>query len=788
MNIRDLKKKARYYKPAIWTDRVLRFKFRRALLKTISAILFILICYYLLFVYPEQETALGALLVIFSMWAPFVAWEMFYNSLQTKDPHLVGLTPLVAKTLYTGFSRDITGSFLSSNLGKEILKRFALDAREFISSVRVKYRGEDVFVKESNFVDLSLYIGSIIEQDTTFREFLFAHAISEEQVLNLCQWLERDFYIKLAKSRWWTRDALLRVPSIGVAFAYGRAYLLEQFSLKVEGDQSDILFDYFEEELDQIEEILIRSKEANALVVGSRENLHMISLLQKKIERGNVHPQIEHKDLFVLDTEELISVARDKATFEQMFLKILKEVIHAGNIILVIEDLPAFILSAQSLGVGIVPMLEPYLASADVQVVAFSELRTYQKVLEPNEIIREKFEELLVEDKEKEIIRAITENYISFIEKNQGVFFEYKAINAIVMGIERYFVRNSPIDEVTDTLVDLAGRINELGKRVITEKDVLELFEQKTGIPMQEANQVEKEKLINLEKILHQRIIGQNDAILSIADTLRRVRSGISNPNRPMGTFLFLGPTGVGKTETAKALAANFFGSEKNIKRLDMSEFSGPDALERLIGSFETGQVGALPAMLREDPYGVLLLDEFEKASGDVHDLFLQILDEGIFSDMRGDKVNARNILIVATSNAGSDLIWQYAKEGKDVSKYEKEIVDAIVEKKIFKPELVNRFDSVVVFHPLAREHILKIAEIMMRKLSERLRAKGVEVKLSPEALETVVGEGVSSKFGARELNRVLQDRVESAVARMMLEGKIKKGDSMVLRGSDLSS
>ena len=791
MKISDLRKRAKYYRPVVETERIFPRSLRVLAFKGLTFVFIITLAVYVIFYFGSIGFVYGMLLVLFSVWALLLAWEMFCNSLMARDPHVSGVTASVAKLVLSGKTKkDVTRSLLKSKVGKEIIERFGLaknDIKKFISTPdREKFTEKSIKTQNTVFVDLSLYVKAIIDHDLAFKEFLFKNAVQESQIVDLCQWIERRFYLELARRRWWTRDALLRIPSIGTTLSFGRAYVLEQFSLKVESPTSDALFDYFEDELDMLEDILTRNKEANALVIGSRENRHLIGLLQKKIQRGNVHPQIEHKNLFVLHTEELISNSQDKNSFERTFIKILNEIGRAGNIILVIEDLSGFIVSAQSLGAGVIPILEPYLTSTTVQVVAFSEVRTYHNVLEPNETVRESFETILVSDKEKEIIRVIVENYIARIEKNYKVKFQYKAVDAIITGVERYFVKDSPIDEVTDILADLSGKIASFGKKSITEEDVLKLFEDKTGIPMQVAEGVEKEKLLNLEEFLHRRVVGQEKAISSISDALRRVRSGISNPDRPMGTFLFLGPTGVGKTETTKALAQNFFGDEDNIVRLDMSEFSSDGSLEKLTGSFETGETGILTSMLREHPYGVLLLDEFEKASTEVHDLFLQILDEGIFSDMRGEKVNARNVIIIATSNAGSELIWKYSKNGQDVSKYEREIIDAIIEKGIFKPELVNRFDGVVVFHPLEEKHVIKITDLMISKLSDRLKEKGVDVKLSPEATQYIASVGSSSSFGARELNRVLQDKVESAIARMMLEGKVQRGDTVTLTRNDL--
>ncbi len=790
MTLKDVYKKSLYYRPAISMDGFMPVGVRRLTYKTFTFLFVVMLSAYILFSFGSYNTAYGITLVLFSIWSVWSAWEMFYNSLQSKDPHITHVTPLVARLVLRGSSRDVTKALVYTDIGLLIMKRLGInkkDVRKFFKSTqRETLRSGDFFVNDAPFVDLVSVWRALIDRDAVLRQFLFTKGIQEEHIAHVCLWMERQMYLDLAKIRWWTRDALLRIPSIGVAFSYGRAYLLEKYALKVEGSHSSVLFDYFEDELDSLELILTRSKEANALVVGSRENIRMINLLQKKMQKGNVHPQIEHKELFMLHTEELLSGSSDKVNFESTFIKILKEIRHAGNIILVLPDFPSFIAQAQTLGSDVLSMLDTVLISADVQVIAFTEQGQFHQILESNQIIQERFEKLFVSDKEKEIIRTIVENYISLLEKKNKLFFEYSAIDAIVNSVERHFVTQSPIDEVTDVLVDLSGSISKTSKKVVTDEDVLELVQEKTGIPLQSADGPEKEKLLNLESFLHKRVVGQDSAISSVADALRRMRSGISNQDKPIGTFIFLGPTGVGKTETAKALAESFFGSEKKLRRLDMSEFSGSDAVARLIGSFETGTSGILSSLLREHPYGVLLLDEFEKASQSVHDLFLQILDEGIFTDMKGEKVNARNTLIIATSNAGSDLIWKYAKQGEDVVIHEKEIIDDIIESRVFKPELINRFNDVVVFHPLEKEHVVSIAEIMLKHMSDRLRKKGVDVSLTPDALEYVVEKGVSTEFGARELQRILQNTVESVVAKKMLEGEIKKGDTITLSRADI--
>ncbi|MCX6713552.1 MAG: AAA family ATPase, partial [Candidatus Vogelbacteria bacterium] len=255
---------------------------------------------------------------------------------------------------------------------------------------------------------------------------------------------------------------------------------------------------------------------------------------------------------------------------------------------------------------------------------------------------------------------------------------------------------------------------------------------------------------------------------------IRRSRTGIRNPKRPIGSFLFLGTTGVGKTETSKALAEVFFGGEKDLLRLDMSEYQGTDALAKLIGSFGESQAGVLSNLMREHPYGVLLLDEFEKSSKEILNLFLQIFDEGFFSDMSGKKVNVRNLIFIATSNAGADLIWQAIREGQKPEAAK--IIDSLVSQGVYKPELLNRFDAVVVFNPLTPENLAQIARLLLAKLAKRLAEQGIELAISDYAVKTVATLGANEVFGARPMIRFIQDNVEQPIADKIIKGEITHG------------
>jgi len=322
---------------------------------------------------------------------------------------------------------------------------------------------------------------------------------------------------------------------------------------------------------------------------------------------------------------------------------------------------------------------------------------------------------------------------------------------------------------------------------LVEKEDVFNLVRAKTNIPVGEIKEEERAGLVDMEDILHKRVIGQDEAIKVVSDAVRRARSGIQNSKRPMGTFLFIGSTGVGKTETAKALAEIFFKNEEAISRLDMSEYQGEDAVDKLIGSFENGRSGLLANILREKPYGVLLLDELEKASKGVHDLFLQIIDEGVFSDMKGKKVNARNVVLIATSNAGSDLIWKMSQNNVPYENFKKELVDTIIDRGIFKPEFLNRFDAVVTFQPLKSDELRQIAVLMLGGLRKRLKNQGIDLLINEVLVDYLMKQGSDPKFGARPMNRAIQDKVEIKIAKMLISGKIKNGSTVEFKEEDFT-
>ena len=329
-----------------------------------------------------------------------------------------------------------------------------------------------------------------------------------------------------------------------------------------------------------------------------------------------------------------------------------------------------------------------------------------------------------------------------------------------------------------DVLDEAVIYIQKLKEKILLPHHIAEVVSKRTDIPMGKMEVKEKEVLLNLENLIHERIVNQAEAVTEISTAMRRARMGIASKTRPMGSFLFLGPTGVGKTETAKALAQIYFGSEKKMITLDMSEFQEVSDIPRLLGATSPVEMqGLLTTPVREAPFSLVLLDEIEKAHPNILNLFLQILDEGHVTDGQGRKVVFTSTIIICTSNAGAAMIFKQVEAGQAVEK--DNLLDSLFEKNIFRPEFINRFDSAVIFHPLTKDNLIKIAQLSLSGLKKSLKEKDIDFEITELLKEKIVDLSYKPEYGAREMRRVVQDKVENAVAEALLSDKIKKGDKI---------
>lgn len=727
---------------------------------------------------------LGLLFLTSSFLLLFFSLEAFFCSYYREKESEV----LAGKIIYSIKNNDVVSAFFSSDIGKKIMYRLEIQDTPIISFLENR---DNFPILSFNSLDLNmLEIGkTLIDEDKSFSSFLSSFGVDKKTFLSVIDWSVSDEEVFFRRELWWSSDYLDKIRGLGKDWSYGYVFHLAKYGKDLSLFQKDTLKDFsvkeYKEEVRRIESILSKGKDSNVLVVAEAgaSVSDMIFEFVDKLKKGKISPSIEHKRVFSLMWNELISSTKTKTEFESEFIKILNEADHAGNIILLIDDMPGFINSARSLGSSVVGIIEPYLLSK-LQVVAVSNSDSFHSILESNSALISRFEKLKLEETDEDKTIEILQNTVRKIEKNRGVLFSYFSILEIVRGTTQYIPGSVMPDSAIDMLFELLGSAYSADNE-ITRSDILDFIELKTKIPLGKLESSEKDKLLNLEDILHERVVGQDEAVSLISNAMRRARANIRNAKKPIGSFLFLGPTGVGKTETAKSLAHTFFGDEAKMMRLDMTEYQKADSIERLIGSFGDDKPGVLSKLIRNNSYGVLLLDEFEKAEKDVLNLFLQILDEGFYSDMNGKKVNMRNLIIIATSNASSDFIFELSRQGKNLLSHKDKIIDKIVNDGIFRPELINRFDATVVFHPLNSDELKKIAYLMLKKLSKRLSEKGIEFVVTDELAGIVADMGSDKIFGARPMNRFIQDKIEEPIARKIISGDIVSGSRVVLNKGD---
>lgn len=739
-------------------------------------------------------------LLLFGLWLIPALWYAFFASSYFKDAdttlpeigmHMPRIHFEVAYVVAVG-AGDPVVDFFASRFGGAVAVRLGIGSQDIISFLKGRTPTEKEFqitVPDGEPAGLEHFAAGLLAYDEGLKRFLVSREIDAPDFIGASAWVARIEEDSKEYLRWWSKDALGRIPGIGKNWAYGEIALLQRYATPIAAHSasSETKGAFGKREAEEVERILSRGREANVLLVGEEgvPKLAPLVRLARHIEAGTILPPLEHKQVFVFDGVSFVAAMKEKIQLETEIVKLLAEAAKAGNIIFVFDNFDKFFLGAKALGSDLLSILDPFLISQNIQIVAIAELGAFRQLFEPNPKIRERFERVLIEGAGVAGSIPIVEDEALQAEVKEGIMFTYPAIRTITESAERYFFDGVMPDKAIDLLSELVPKVKVAGKRVVLRADVLDLVSKKTGIKVSEATGEERTKLLKLEETLHDRIVGQDEAVKAISGALRRARSGISSPNRPMGSFLFIGPTGVGKTETTKALAQVFFGDESAITRLDMSEYASDDALSRLIGTFESGKPGILASLLRERQYGVLLLDEFEKTNKEVHDLFLQILDEGFFTDVSGKRVNARNLIIIATSNAGSDVIWRLMEKGKP---FDKDIVlTDIIDRAIFKPELLNRFDGVILFRPLTVEDLRKIAKLMLQKLGKRLQEKGVELIITDPLLEYLVSVGQDPKFGARPMNRAIQEKVEQVIAEKMLRGEVSAGSRVELSSADLT-
>ena len=566
---------------------------------------------------------------------------------------------------------------------------------------------------------------------------------------------------------------------VGQMLAYGYTNTLDRFAQEIVSTR--LASPSKVQLLSQIEKTLTRPQNNNILLAGEpgvgRHNT--IAEISAAIRRLQL-PTLSGRRIMLLDTIALAASGKDLAGAKQSFEAVFAEAKSAGNIILVIDHIDK-IASPKDERIDLTDVLTTVLTDNSLPIIGITTPDDFARYVRPNSNFLKLFEEIdLAEATPEETTSVLIGKAIEAYQKEK-VDTYFSALLEIVKRSSRLVQDRKQPEKSILLFEDTVAEAKSLpaGRQVIDIDLVDRLISQKTKTPIGKITGSEVEKLKNLEAILHRRIIGQDEAIVEIAKAMRRARAEIENSNRPIGSFLFLGPTGVGKTETAKALAQAYFGAEDRMVRFDMSEYQGADGLTRLIGDLQTQSPGLLATKIRENPYGLLLVDEFEKANPAVHNLFLQILDEGFMTDAFGKKVSFDNVIIIATSNAAAEFIREQVAKG-ETTDLSKRLIEYVLQKGLFSPELINRFDGVVVYHPLTDNQTIAVADLMLKHLAQNLKeTKNIQLELSGQLAQAVAQKGFDPTFGARPMRRLIADKIEDGIAKMIIEGNVKNGDTI---------
>lgn len=501
------------------------------------------------------------------------------------------------------------------------------------------------------------------------------------------------------------------------------------------------------------------------------------ALLQEQTDR-----HLEHRQIISLNPSVLLSNVQHQGDLEHLLLLLVNEAAHAGHIILFFDDAHLFFQNGNG-SVDLTQILMPVIQSHAVQMIFAMTPRDLQLLKTSNSGFANLLNQVTLQEPSADEVMRILEDAALRYEHRHGVLITYEALKEAYRLSGRYNQDQAYPGRALQLLEQSLQHAND--HQVVLASSVQAAIEQSRGVKVSAANPAEVDQLLNLESAIHERMINQSQAVSVVANALRRARAGIANPRRPIGSFLFLGPTGVGKTELAKSVAATFFGAEDNIIRLDMSEYQQPDDVQRLLHS--GADSSSLILAVRQQPYSVVLLDELEKAHPNVLNLLLQMLDEGQLTDMEGRAASFKDCVIIATSNAGAQLIRETVQNGSELDDaFERTLTDQLIGSGQFKAELLNRFDEIVMFKPLEPTELLQIVDVMLREINQTLQPQNISIQLTREAAEKIVDVGYDARLGARPLRRVLQRAVEDTVADRILKSELQSGDTAVLDVHDL--
>ena len=739
-----------------------------------------------------MDSALGWLILAFSSIIAILVhwWNGELHRLEpSKDLNIEGqlASNILGKLSKNPTSKQIAKVVLESSGGKFIAARFGLGKTTIESLVQIPQNSpENIFQTalqiqqklKTKTVSGSVLALSIVRNFPNYETLLAQFYVDFEDLERGVLWHDHIFSL-INKSK-----IPMKTGGIARDWSFGYTPTLNRFGVNITNQVSNNIL--MSSNLEQHKELV--SKMIEQFSGQGKQNIALIGVdgvgkttvvnsFAAKIANGNekIPSNLKFRQVVSLDAASLIAAAPGRGEIENLLNYVLNEAYAAKNIIICLDNAQLFFED----GVGSVDvsnLLLPIIKGGVLRMILTMDEQRFLQISAKNPALAQAMNRLQVNPANYDETLAVMQDKLLLFEHQNGVLYQFQALKEAYRLSQRYiFDLEMPGRAVR--LLEMSAGFAE--NKIVTASSVEKAIEQTMNVKISTANvDEEKETLLNLENLLHARMVGQEKAVSVVANALRRARTGVRNQNRPIGTFLFLGPTGVGKTELSKALSEVYFNGEDNIIRLDLNEYVNLDDVSRLIAD-GSRDASSLTAQMMKKPFSVVLLDEIEKAHPNVLTALLQVLDEGILRDEKNREVSFRDAIIIATSNAGAERIQELIARGYDSTSAEEVIVNDLIASREFRPEFLNRFDEIVVFEPLTKENLLQIIDLMIAGVNKTLAGQKISVSVTPEARLMLAEMGYDPKLGARPMRRVIQRVVENTIARKMLSGEAQPGSNI---------
>ncbi len=692
-------------------------------------------------------------------------------SLLPDKPTPADIASAVAKTnggMFFGARFGVTASLLGDaasgeQVTAEAIFKAALNLREHLN------------MKE---ITPGILVVALVQQFPNYEQLLAHGHLTLDDLIEGIRWQEHlNHLIKEQKK-------VRRTGGIARDWSFGYIPLLARFGQNISeqiahGGLLNVDIDAHQSALDQLLETFSAEGRQNVALIGptgAGKTTIVHAFAEKLLDASSKLPSsLKFRQVFILDSSALISAAPGRGELEGLINSVLGEAYAAKNIIICLDNAQLFFED----GVGSVDLsnvLLPILEAGRLRMILTMDEQQFLRISARNSSLANALNRISVGPANQKETMAVMQDQLIITEFSRHVTYMYQSLAEAYRLGERY-VHDIAMPGQALKLLESAANYSENG--LVTINSVQQAIEQTMNIKVSVASETDdREKLLNMERLIHERMIDQERAVNVVSDALRRARAGVRNENRPIGTFLFLGPTGVGKTELAKALADVYFGGEDRMIRLDLNEFVRNEDVSRLIADGSNDPT-SLTAQVMKQPFSVVLLDEIEKAHPAVLTTLLQLLDEGILRDINGREVSFRDAIVIATSNAGADRIRELVTRGYKMEQFEQQFIDELISSNQFRPEFLNRFDEIVLFQPLSKENLLKVVDLMIAGVNKTLALQHISVNVADDAKELLVERGFDPRLGARPMRRVIQKTVENTVAKLLLSGSVSPGTAI---------